>query len=101
MRVRAAFCHTGIIARASGHQALYGVEYGELFLSLPAVQKANPFRDASMNDTRTALQRMVTALMVRFITTRTSAAESLNTRPSWPFRKLVRICLRTILQESP
>ena len=35
-----------------------GVEYGELFLSLSAIQKANPFRDASTNDTRTALQRM-------------------------------------------
>ena len=56
--VRAAFCPTGIIVRASGHQALYGVEYGELFLSLSAIQKANPFRDASTNDTRTALQRM-------------------------------------------
>ena len=101
MRVRAAFFHTGIIVRASGHQALYGVEYGELFLSLSAVQKSNPFRNASANDTRTALQRMVTALMVSFITTRTSAAKSLHTCPSWPFRKLARMCLRTISQESP
>ena len=99
--VRAAFCPTGIIVRASGHQALYGVEYGELFLSLSAIQKANPFRDASTNDTRTALQRMVTALMLSSVTTRTSGAESLYTCPSWPFRWLARIYLRTISQESP
>ena len=64
--VRAAFCPTGIIVRASGPRALYGVEYGELFLSLSAIQKANPFRDASTNDTRTALQRMATGTYVEF-----------------------------------
>ena len=40
---------------ASGHQALCGVEYNELFLSLSAVQKANLFRNASTYDTSTVM----------------------------------------------
>ena len=59
------------------------------FLSLLAVQKADRFCNDSTNDTRHQFGSHCNGWPpVRFITTRTSAAESLNTCPSWPFREL-------------
>ena len=50
-----AFGRTELIPRAPSHHALCSVEYGEIFPSLPALQKANLLCTASTKDAHSVI----------------------------------------------